>query len=877
MIRVYSMPTPEQAMVDQSNAINQITVRLASHLPTYGVEIVENKATADLIVAHAGQTDGKTPADVSHLHGLYPTAHTNPADTPAWHWGANAGVVENIRQARRVTVPSQWVAMLLKRDMHINPDVIGWAIDPDEWEPGEDLHYVLWGKTRIDPVCTPAPLIKLAALAPQHRFLTTFGEGTNNIKAIGRQKFEVMRPIIRGASVYLATTLETFGIQTLEAMACGVPVLGFRQGGTADIVQHGVTGYLVEPGDYDGLREGLEYCLKYRDVLGANARAVALTYTWDKVAHAFSEIYKQVLEPHDGPKVSVIIPCHNYERYVKQAIGSVKAQVTSFEVEIIVVLDRCTDHSDNVVLEALGDWKHADVIVIDFGNPADARNAGISQAKGDFITCLDADDALGNPGFLQFLADELDKDRTLGIAYTGLRFMNTEGELGNISAWPPPFDFEQQVLKHNQIPTCNLFRKSAWLRAGGYRRQYFVGEDAELWLRMGTVGFRAKQATTEPWFLYRVHENSLSAKTRGGKSPEPDWTFDKPWLLNGQRPFAADGKPPNHSWPVRNYDRPRIAFIVPCALWHRGILTEALDSIEGQTVRDWECVVVNDADIPLSLPSYPWVKIVNNERHGAGRARNRGIAATTAPLIVFLDADDILSPRFLEQTLKAYGKTGRYVYTDWMSLNKEGVMEPHETPEFEAGAVFHQTSIHSINVLIPRAFVEQVGGFDESMTAWEDVDFFMKLAAAGLCGTRVPMRLVMYRYRLGRVREHGETIKAQLKGLLRERFGDYIEGRKMCGCTQPKKKRAATDTIPAENGHGVMVRIEYVGAPGQHSVIGPETKTNYGRRRGGDTFFVYAKDQQADLERFIPITEVVQEMVKTPVPPEPQLRERVPA
>lgn len=296
MIRVFSMPTPDQAAVDGSNAINQIVTRLAKHLPAYGVEIVANKTTADLIVGHAGQTDGQTAVDCAHCHGLYPTAHGSSADTPGWHWGANSGVIENVRQAKRVTVPSQWVADLFRRDMHLNPNVIGWAIDPSEWEPGENLGYVLWGKTRADGVCSPAPLVKLAALAPEQRFITTFGEGTPNIKTIGRQPFPAMKRYLQGASVYLATTLETWGIQTVEAAACGIPILGFAWGGTLDLIEHGVHGYLVQPGDYEGLREGLDYCLKYRDILGANARQMALTHTWEDVAKKFAAIYSEVLD-----------------------------------------------------------------------------------------------------------------------------------------------------------------------------------------------------------------------------------------------------------------------------------------------------------------------------------------------------------------------------------------------------------------------------------------------------------------------------------------------------------------------------------------------------------------------------------------------------
>ena len=47
-------------------------------------------------------------------------------------------------------------------------------------------------------------------------------------------------------------------------MTCGVPVLGWRWGGQAEFIEHGVTGWLAEPGDYKGLLEGLRYCLEHR-------------------------------------------------------------------------------------------------------------------------------------------------------------------------------------------------------------------------------------------------------------------------------------------------------------------------------------------------------------------------------------------------------------------------------------------------------------------------------------------------------------------------------------------------------------------------------------------------------------------------------------
>lgn len=869
MIKVFMMPTPEHAQADTSNAINQIVVRLQKFLPKYGVEVVNSHTQADLIVGHAGQTAGYGSVDVAHCHGLYPTAY--PELVVDWHFYANQAVVNNLIGAKQITVPSEWVADIFRRDMHVNPHVVGWAIEHNEWKPGTPQGYVLWNKTRMEGVCNPRPVSELAARLPGQLFLSTFAENpTPNVRVVGRQTFDAMKPMVEGASVYLATTKETFGIATLEAMACGVPILGYRWGGTADLIEHGVDGFLVEPGDFDGLVVGLEYCLKYRDTLGHNARMKALTFTWDRVAEQFADIYKGVLETHAGPKVSVVIPCYNYGRYVGEAIRSVKAQVTNFEFEIIVVDDGSVDDSVHVIRENLPE--NGRLIAKQNGGVARARNTGIEAALGEYIVCLDADDQLGSEHFLQALADTLDANPSVGVAYTGLRCMTAEGMLAeNPNPWPGSYDFEGQVAGRNQVPTCNMFRKVAWERAGGYRFQYQPAEDAELWLRMGSFGFRAMQATTEPWFLYRLHPNSLSATVRTGGRQEPDWRNDKPWVKDGQRPFASDGKPIKGSWPVRNYDQPKISIVIPLGESHIHLLPEALDSVENQTIREWECIVVNDTGKPVNLPGFPWVRWINTPgKKGAAFARNLGVKHARGRLIAFLDADDIFSFKFLEATLKLYNKTGKYIYTDWVSLNKEGMLENHQTPEYEPQEVFNRTSIHSINILIERSAFNQVGGFDESMVSWEDVDFFMKLAAAGLCGQRVPEPLVLYRYGTGTLREYGETIKAELKGLLFERYHEYMEGKKMCGCNSPKPKTLVFTNASGQEDNS-MIRIEYNGPAGSMMVIGPATRQSYGRRQGGDIFYVYTVDAQAQPDRFVPVAEPTAEIMATSIPEAPVL------
>jgi UDP-glucose:tetrahydrobiopterin glucosyltransferase len=64
-----------------------------------------------------------------------------------------------------------------------------------------------------------------------------------------------MQAAIGGCAAVLMTPrwVEAFGNVAVEAMACGVPVIAYRRGGPAEIVVDGVTGFLVEPDDVDGL------------------------------------------------------------------------------------------------------------------------------------------------------------------------------------------------------------------------------------------------------------------------------------------------------------------------------------------------------------------------------------------------------------------------------------------------------------------------------------------------------------------------------------------------------------------------------------------------------------------------------------------------
>lgn len=146
------------------------------------------------------------------------------------------------------------------------------------------------------------------------------GPGEYLLKIIAEKKFED-RVIYRGflndeelidfyreAAVIVVPSLlaETFGYSCLEAMASGVPVIASSLGGLKDLVEHGVTGLLINPGDVRSLNESLRRLLinqNERHEMGLRARdTVTKKYNYDSFAKNMTDAYMRTIEQKKSSK-----------------------------------------------------------------------------------------------------------------------------------------------------------------------------------------------------------------------------------------------------------------------------------------------------------------------------------------------------------------------------------------------------------------------------------------------------------------------------------------------------------------------------------------------------------------------------------------------
>lgn len=222
-----------------------------------------------------------------------------------------------------------------------------------------------------------------------------------------------------------------------------------------------------------------------------------------------------------SPRVSVIIPVFNQERFVKKAIESALNQSYP-NIEIIVIDDGSTDNTPNV-LEHYSDLIH--VTRQKNGGTSSAWNHALEICQTDYVIGLDSDDEF-MPHTVEKTVEYALKFPQRAVIYSDFHFIDSWGNITSKVENPECGSSEEAVQRlitlHDKLGQPNnflpfghvrLYRRSVLQNIGGYDTQYRYAEDYDLCLRLAEAGFLFKRIPNT-LYRYRWHDSNKGVVTR---------------------------------------------------------------------------------------------------------------------------------------------------------------------------------------------------------------------------------------------------------------------------------------------------------------------------------------------------------------------------
>lgn len=233
---------------------------------------------------------------------------------------------------------------------------------------------------------------------------------------------------------------------------------------------------------------------------------------------------------------------------------------------------------------------------------------------------------------------------------------------------------------------------------------------------------------------------------------------------------ARSAAPPSSVEQVASSGGPKlVSIVIPC-FNYGNYLAEAVGSALRQTHEELEVVIVDDgstddtASIAQSFGGQ--VRYVFQENAGLSAARNTGVREARGEFVVFLDADDLIDPTFVERCIEVLDRspTAAFAYSHLRLIPDVGqpvMRRPYSLEHLLDGNEIQAT-------VTMRSTVARRFPFDErNRVGWEDWDMWLTLAENGWAGALVDDVLVSYR-------RHETNMTSRLSGLRRRRLHFYV-------------------------------------------------------------------------------------------------------
>ena len=140
-----------------------------------------------------------------------------------------------------------------------------------------------------------------------------------------------------------------------------------------------------------------------------------------------ARIERPSLKLNGCPRVSVVVPCYNYGRYLGDCLGSIFAQEGNHDFEIIAI-DDCSSDNTREVIESFRDSRMR--VILHEKNQGHIRTIaeGLQEARGRYVARIDADDRY-RPCFLKETISRLDRHPEVGFVYGDAAIIGPEGQI----------------------------------------------------------------------------------------------------------------------------------------------------------------------------------------------------------------------------------------------------------------------------------------------------------------------------------------------------------------------------------------------------------------------------------------------------------------